>query len=406
MKVNLSRKMLSLSLVMGFLSVSALAAETKKGDSNKALEKEEMSQSQAKAVMTNVYDSYLKILPYIYSSDNKLSDLKNKKQKQALINNLSDLSVFFKSARHAEFFQRPGFRPSLETINSHLEETIISVESDNYVFAQKRLNVIGALCVSCHTQLPESVSKKAFGKNVKKEGREQFDSDFSYANYLYLVRRFDDSKLYFEKSIDSALSKLNAQSNQEILFSLRKIISMDTKIKFDFDKASAFIAKWEKDSRLSANDKKMLQRWGSQLKNWKGFDPTTIKSMPEFIEKHLTPLDMKKEIIFTGEEDVSLLISSGVLLNFLVENPETTLAPEILYWLSLAEHRMSQTYFFSLGDLYLKDCIKKYPSSPYAKKCYQEYADSIEAGYSGSSGTDIPAEEKRELLKLKNLLKP
>ncbi|MDO9181111.1 MAG: hypothetical protein Q7U04_01820, partial [Bacteriovorax sp.] len=67
--------------------------------------------------------------------------------------------------------------------------------------------------------------------------------------------------------------------------------------------------------------------------------------------------------------------------------------------------RMGQTYFFSLGDLYLKDCIRKYPASPYAKKCYQEYSDSIEAGYSGSSGTDIPASERRELLKLKSLLK-
>jgi hypothetical protein len=128
--------------------------------------------------------------------------------------------------------------------------------------------------------------------------------------------------------------------------------------------------------------------------------------MPSFIEKNLSPLDMKKEIIFTGEEDVTLLISSGVLFNFLVENPDSALAPEILYWLSLAEHRMGQSYFFSLGDLYLKDCIRKYPSSPYAKKCYQEYADSIEAGYSGSSGTDIPAGEKRELNKLKSLLKP
>ena len=130
-----------------------------------------------------------------------------------------------------------------------------------------------------------------------------------------------------------------------------------------------------------------------------------MESLPKFIEKHLSPLDMKQEIAFTGEKDISLLISSGILLHHLVENPQTDLAPEILYWLSLVDHRMSQTYFFSLGDLYLKDCVKKYPKSPYARKCYQEYADSIEAGYSGSSGTDIPDEEKKELNKLKALIK-
>lgn len=363
------------------------------------------SEAQAKAVMSNVYDSYQKIIPYAYSTKDISNGLRNKKEKEELLKNLTDLSQFFKNARHAEFFQRPGFRPSLETINNHLEETILSVETNNFIFAQKRLNVIGALCVSCHSQLPQSVAKNAFGGDVKKEKRERFDSDFSYANYLYLVRHFDESIIYFDKAIESALGKLDKSASLEIISSLRKIISIDTKIKFDYDKAKASIEKWEKDSRLSSNDRKMVKRWGDSLKTWKGFDPNSIKSMPDFIEKHLSPLDLKMEIIFTGEEDITLLSSSGVLLNYLVENPGTELAPEILYWLSMTEHRLSQTFFFSLGDLYLKDCIRKYPASPYAKKCYQEYADSIEAGYSGSSGTDIPIEEKRELLKLKSILR-
>lgn len=365
----------------------------------------EPSEEQAKAVMGNIYDSYVKIIPYAYSTKDLSESLKNKKDKEELINNLSDLSLFFKSAKHAEFFQRPGFKPSLEAISNHLDETILSVEADSFIFAQKRLNVIGALCVTCHSQLPDSVSKNAFKENVKSEKRERFDSDFSYANYLYLVRRFDESKKYFHKVIDEALAKSQNISNREIVASLRKIISIDTKIKFNYEKAKDAIAKWEKDPRFSQNDKKMINRWGTSLKKWKGFTPSAIKAITGFIGINLSPLDMKKEIIFTGEEDITLLISSGVLLNFLVENPKSEHAPEILYWLSMAEYRMGNSYFYSLGDLYLKDCIRKYPASPYAKKCYQEYADSIEAGYSGSAGTDIPINEKKELIKLKSLLK-
>ena len=363
-------------------------------------------EEQAKAVMGNIYESYVKIIPYAYSSKNIFNNLKNKKNKEELLNNLSDLSLFFKSAKHAEFFQRPGFKPSLEAITNHLEETIISVESDSFIFAQKRLNVIGALCVTCHSQLPESVSKNAFRDNIKKETRERFDSDFSYANYLYLVRRFDEAKKYFNKVIEDSLTLSPKNDNQEVVTSLRKIISIDTKIKFSFEKATDSISKWEKEPRFSLNEKNMIKRWGITLKSWKGFNPAAIKAIAGFIEINLSPLDLKKEIIFTGEEDITLLISSGVLFNFLVENPNSEFAPEILYWLSLAEHRMGSSYFFSLGDLYLKDCIRKYPTSPYAKKCYQEYADSIEAGFSGSGGTDIPMNEKKELLKLKSLLKP
>lgn len=366
---------------------------------------EDKGEGEARAVMNNVYESYTKIIPYVYSNNFQSNKLSNKKEKEELLKNLTDLSLFFKNAKHAEFFQRPGFRPSLETISNHLDETILSIDSNNTVFAQKRLNVIGALCVTCHSQLPASVSQNTFGDNIIKEKRERFDSDLSYANYLYLVRRFDDSKKYFEMALDTELNKNNSTINNEVVGALRKILSIDTKIMFDAKKAEQFIKKWESDKRLSKNDLKMIGRWKTDLARWSGFKPSEVKSLPDFIAKHLTRLDLKKELLFTGEDDVTLLVSSGVLLNFLVDHPESELAPEILYWLSLSERRMSQSYFFSLGDLYLKDCIKKYPASAYAKKCYQEYADSIEVGFSGSAGTDIPAEEKRELAKLRALLK-
>lgn len=401
MEKNFTRR-LPLILVSGLLLVPQVSFATRGGMDES---KEIAQQEQAKAVMSNVYGAYTKLLPYIYSTNPQISAPKMKKGKEDLIKNLTDLSDFFKSAKHADFFKRPGFRPSLDTINNHLEETIISVQSGNMIFAQKRLNVIGALCVSCHSQIPQSVAKNAFGENIVKEKRESFDSDLSYANYLYLVRRFDDSRTYFDKAINDGLDKNSKYSHQELMSALRSALSIDTKISFNADKAEAFVKKWEGDKRLSNNDKKMLGRWKSDLAHWKNFKQADVKSVPDFISKNLVKLDMKKEYLFTGEDDVTLLVSSGFLQKYLVENPTSELAPEILYWLSIVEHRMSMTYFFSLGDLYLKDCITKYPKSPYAKKCYQEYADSIEAGYSGSAGTDIPPEEKKELTRLKNLLK-
>jgi hypothetical protein len=367
--------------------------------------KEVVEQEQAKAVMGNVYGAYTKLLPYIYSTNPTATAPKMKQSKSDLVKNLTDLSEIFKSAKHADFFKRPGFRPSLETINNHLEETIITVQSGNFIFAQKRLNVLGALCVSCHSQIPQSVAKNAFGDNVVKESRESFDSDLSYANYLYLVRRFDESRTFFEKAINDGLDKNSRYSHQELLSALRTALSIDTKITFNADKTEFFIKKWEGDKRLSSSDRKMLSRWKTDLSHWKSFTPAEVKSIPDFISKHLVKLDMKKELMFSGEDDVTLYVSAGVLQNYLVEHPSTDMTPEVLYWLSIIERRMNNTYFFSLGDLYLKDCITKYPASAYAKKCYQEYADSIEAGYSGSSGTDIPLEERKEMARLKALLK-
>jgi tetratricopeptide (TPR) repeat protein len=362
-------------------------------------------QMQAKMLMNNVYDSFVRIIPFVYSTNNIKTKNLSKDDKDLLINSLTDLSKVFKNAKHSEIFQGPGFRPSLDTINSHIEETIFSIDSDSLFFAQKRLNVLGALCVSCHSQLPESVSKNAFGNDIKKEVRDRFDSDFSYGNYLFMVRRFDDAKMYYEKTIQNNIGKVDDLSLQEVESSLKKILSIDTKIKFDYSKVKKNLDLWKADSKISKRNQKMISRWEADLKRWKTFSLQEIKSLPAFIKKHLEKMNLKNENFFQGGEDVTLLISSGVLLNYLVENSDSKLAPQILYWISIAENRMGKNYFFSLSDIYLKDCVKKYPRSLYANKCYKEYADSIEEGYTGSSGTNIPSEEKNELVKLKSLLK-
>ncbi len=376
------------------ISHISFAAEAKKGSSET---------TSARAIMDGVYDSFVKVIPYVYSDESRGGMmLKDSQQKVELLKNLTDISDYFKSARHVEFFQRPGFRPSLETINHHMDDTIRAVKSDNFAFAQKRMKALTALCISCHSQLSENASQNAFGVAINKATRETFDSDFAYANYLFLVRRFSDSEKYFDLAIEKALKE---NQEHELYSSLRKEISIHTKIELDVKKAQSFIAKFENDSRLPPMAKSSLVSWKKSLEKWKSFKPGKVKSIDRFIKTYLVPIESQKGQTAGGENDVTLLVASGVLSKYLTDHPKTPLAPEILYWLSIAERRLSNTYFFSLSDLYLKDCIKLYPKSRYAKKCYAEYAENIEFGYSGSSGTDIPVEEKQELERLKGYLK-
>ncbi len=394
-------KIYSITLLAFLFSIPAMGATS--GTSDKL--SEEDSQAQAKAIMGNVYDSFLKVIPYVYS-DKTDGDMlkKNPSKKAELIKDLSDISDFFQSAKHALFFKRPGFRPSLETINSHMKDTLSAVKSDNFIFAQKRLKAMTGLCISCHSQLPESVSKNAFGSSVKKATRETFESDYAFANYLFLVRRFDDAEKFFDLALDTVLKT----GNDHIIFdSLRKVISIHTKIDFNFQKATAFIEKYSKDKRLPILAKNTLESWGTGLKSWEKFDSKNSAPVSKFIKSHLSLLELEQKNSGGPEalNDMTLLVSSGVLTKFLTENPKSPLVPEVLYWLSVSERRLSSTYFFSLSDLYLKDCVMLYPKSKFALKCYNLYAENIEFGFSGSLGTDIPEGEKKELKKLKDYIK-
>jgi hypothetical protein len=383
----MSKKLLLLFLCL-FQINSGFAADTK---------------TEAKAIMDGVYESFVKVIPYVYSDEKHMEVLgTDAGKKENLLKNLTDISEFFKSARHVEYFHRPGFRPSLETINHHMTDTINAVKGNNYIFAQKRLKALTALCISCHSQLSESAAENTFGNAIKKVKRENFESDYAYGNYLFLVRRFSESEKYFDLAIEKSIKD---QTEEELYPSLRRIISINTKIELNPKKANIFIDKYINNPKLPVLAKNTLTIWKKSLGKWKGFNAKKIKSIDGFIKTYLAPLEANKGETAGGENDITLLVGSGVLSKYLNDSPKTKLAPEILYWLSIAERRLSNTFFFSLSDLYLKDCVKLYPKSSYAKKCFNEYAENIEFGYSGSGGTDIPVEEKQELERLKRFLK-
>ena len=364
---------------------------------------EEDTKVQAKAVMGGVYETFLKIIPYVYSDNDSLVLLKKEpKKKEELLKNLNDLSTFFQSAKHVEYFQRPGFRPSLETMNTHLAETINSVSSNQFSFAQKRLSALTSLCISCHSQLSAKGAENAFSTLINKAKREEFESDYAFGNYLYLIRNFNGSEKYLELSIERALKE---SRSHELYSSLRRMISIYTKISFDYAKAKKFTEKYSAEKQMPKLAQKLVKSWDTELVRWKDFNPQQVNDIAIFIRTYLSPLEEVKEITGEGQNDITLLIASGVLSKYLNDNPDSKSTPEILYWISVAERRLSSTYFFTISDLYLKDCIKKYSKSPFAKKCYGLYESTIEEEFMGSSGLDIPPSEKQELVKLKNYLK-
>lgn len=364
---------------------------------------EEEAKTQAKAVMGGVYETFLKIIPYVYTDGDSLIILKKDAQKkEELLKNLNDLSVFFKSAKHVEYFQRPGFRPSLDTMNIHLTETINSVANNHFSFAQKRLSALTSLCISCHSQLSSKGEENAFSTLINKAKREDFESDYAFGNYLYLIRNFTESEKYLNLSIEEALKK---SKSHELYSSLRRTISIYTKISFDYQKGKAFAEKYSTDKQMPKLAKSMVSSWDAGLLKWKDFNPQQVTNIDAFIRTYLSPLEEVKEVTGEGDNDITLLVASGVLSKYLNDNPKSKNTPEILYWISVAERRLSNTYFFTISDLYLKDCIKKYSKSPFAKKCYNLYESNVEEGFMGSSGLDVPPSEKQELVKLKSFLK-
>lgn len=356
---------------------------------------------ESRAIMDGVYTSFSKMIPVMYLDNNRGTDfLKNKKSKAELLSNLNDIQDYFSDASHVEFFQKPGFRPSLEVIHYHVKDTINAVESSNFQFAQKKMKALTGICISCHTQLQSTIGPVDFTKHVKKESKKDFDSNYSYANYLYLMRDYTQAKVAYEDVVKEASKKGN---NKEVLSSLRRIFSISTKVEFNYAETKKMIEKYT--TILSGNDQAqdLLKVWDKSLEEWKGFDPKKVKSVREFVDKYLVKKDART-LTVDDKNDITYLISSGYLASQLALGDLGDQAAAALYYMAIAEKALSETYFYSLGDIYLKDCIMQYPKNKYAKLCYEEYKNGVEFGYTGSSGTDIPEFEQKELKRLKALI--
>lgn len=358
-------------------------------------------------VMNKALSSFVNLQPYIHDS-NKFYDKKNDEYINVQLQNIIDV---FKSGAHNPKLNAPGFKPSFDTIGVYLNATKAAFNSPHKGFARNRLQSLSGLCMSCHTQLAAQGSSR-FSSSLKAVRRDSFENDFEYAEFLFLLRDFTASARYYERVLDDVKS-VDLKSKKSSTFNfdnykraLQRLVTINIKISYKPDVALRYIEKYATDRLLPPIVREDFVNWTSQIKDLqKNYQPWNVANADElmrFEKKYLGGLD--EEGLGDGASDMKLLALTGVLTKFLNFKPNSKEAPRALYWLGIAEERLNFSFFYSLGEMYLKECVERYPKHAYAKKCYQKYEEIITTGFSGSAGTDIPSDEQKELNRLKSLI--
>jgi hypothetical protein len=367
-----------------------------------------------KEAMNEIFQSFVNLLPYA-SSEIKWRDPQSEKY---IIGNLSNISHAFKNARHLRTLNKLGFKPSYDVVNEHLAHTLEAFQGKNKIFARTRLKATTQMCMSCHTQLSSKGKTNSF-KAINNVERSTFKTSYEYADFLFLVRKYNKSIRYYKKEIDERI-KQNKQlklihSDPSAHFidytiekSLRRMVTIYTKIFYNPEKAIKLLGLYQTNAGLSKKLLDDIQDWLKDLRKWTKKKEFKSKLRNEaqliaFLKKHLEPLD--NQALGDGSSDIDLLIASGVLYRYLNLNPKSSSVPTMLYWLASIDKQLEYSYFYSLGDIYLKQCVMGFGDSLVANKCYRKYKDNITFAFSGSAGVHIPKEEKKELKRLKSYLK-
>ncbi len=335
---------------------------------------------------------------YIVSEDQFI----DKKNFGEIDSHLKELSSLSKKAAHDPRLQLPGYRVSRQVLENHIEETERVFRLGNKHYARWMLGSTLSICMSCHTQIPTvSRSLKDF------ESLETFSTPFDQAEFLFATRAFDQAKPFYEKIIQNyPEDKVNSEQAET---ALERMITYYARIRRNPEAAVLALEQYQRNTKLPPFLKEDMKIWLRSFKDWNKepvLNPSsaTDSEIIEFASKNLDP-KVSGYIMAADNPRAALYLKvSGILYEYLQQHPDSKATPSMLYWLAICDKGLNNNFFYSLGDVYLRECIIRFPQTPTARTCYDEYESETVLSYSGSSGTHLPEDVKIDLGRLKALI--
>lgn len=347
--------------------------------------------------MNKAFLTLTELMPFILS-DNKFKEKKN----DALIKkHLTDFETEFKLAGHDQLLKNDLFAPSYKMMMDSVQESRSAFNNGKKDFALWMLRDSISTCLECHTRLPPEHTSSFQDGDIQIESGKYKDAFELGVTYM-IVRRFVDAKEQFLRVIQDKLIK---KEEMGFIKPFQQILMIEMKVKKDPAAMLAFLTPFL-DKKISTEELRELNNWKERLevlvteKSLKN-GIHSEKELKEFIARRLTPIEGD---IYEDKYKPDLLLASGLLSVYFFQNPQVGSAPILNYWLGKIEGELRKDDFLSSADLFLKQCIKKYPLHPVAKKCLATLKENNEFMYSGSRGTEIPPEVEAEIEELKALI--
>lgn len=348
-------------------------------------------QENLNQIMTNVGKIMVEIYPLVVAK----REMTNK-EIQVIDNSLLRLSNLFAAAKPFIKLKSDGYQISYEFVSEYLK-VVRSVLANYHIdYTRSYLYALGEICTSCHTQ--DNVLRTLFSGTT----RGHFDNDYAYAEFNYMTRNYGEAIEYFKKFLASP----DRKTELEIIQPLQRIITVYSQVNNRPVDGIAQLKNYLNLKDHTPETKNQLQHWIRGLEELNVISvqenrPVTFDKLKQYVSDYLgAPDNLTIDIESSAEQEVQRVWLRGQLYHYLNRNPDDSEIPMILYWLSVADRSIAYNFYFSMTDLYLKQCVMKYPRHPYAHRCYREYREYIDYTYT-RNGEPIPEgikDEVREML--------
>ncbi|WP_455210240.1 hypothetical protein [Kaarinaea lacus] len=313
---------------------------------------------------------------------------------------LSQLSAMFYASAPFIDQKSDGYQISYEFISQYLLVVKRVLQTSDIDYARSHLYALGEMCASCHTQ---DTTLRTLFSGIK---REAFPTDYAFAELNYITREYAQAIKYYEKFLNAPGRK----TELNIIQPLQRIVTIHTQLQNNPRKAIQILEKYIAYKQHTPETLAELNGWISGLKKLvssgeSDIKPVTFALLKGYVEKYLGKNEnLSLQMQSTAQEEVQRVWLRGQLYQYLNNQPKQNEIPMLLYWLSVLDRSIAYNFYFSLADLYLKQCVLKYPDHPYAIRCFEEFEHYLDHTYL-QQGEKIPDGIMQEVIQMQTALK-
>ena len=287
---------------------------------------------------------------------------------------------------------------SLNSLTDDLSRAVHSFEIGQLEYSRSVAKASLSHCFQCH-----SVTQPGNSATWELDKLQNLNlAPLEKADLLVATRKYDKALSYMEGLLNSPDFIKNYAFDFESL--LRRYLALIIRVENAPNRALKELNRILEQKDTPHYIVEQAEGWRQSLKAWsKEKKPSvkTAKSLFAQVEKHYKKAESIQHYEKDHAGDVEYLRATAQLHDGLriLKTPQDQ--AHALYLLGRAYEVLDELGSWNLHETYYEACIDKDPKGSIAKKCYGRLEASLFMGYSGSSGTHLPSEERDRLKRLK-----
>lgn len=348
--------------------------------------------------MQNMAQGVKQLMPFLYSRE-AFNDPKNHAKIVKYLSEFSESSQHVKPDMGKKYLGDDLLVDyALSNLQESLTRALRSFESGQLDYSRSVAKASLNYCFQCH-----SVTHEGSSAAWDLDQLQQLNlAPLEKADLLVATRKYDKALTYMEGLLSSEDFLKNYAFDFESL--LRRYLALIIRVENAPTRALKELNKILNHGDTPHYIVEQAEGWRASLATWQKErkpDLKTASALFAQVEKHYARAAGIQHYEKDHAGDVEYLRATELLHQGMKLLKAPSDKAHALFLLGRAYEVLDELGSWNLHETYYEACIDTDPSGSLASRCYGRLEASLIMGYSGSSGTHLPTEEKERLKRLK-----